>query len=179
MPVAEDFLDRRVRDLLEDIAAQRPRPAVSVAAIAVAMAQVSSRWRHGSPASTGGRGAAAQAEALRAHVAQLARADANAYEKALEALRLPKDGDSASRPGARRGARAASSARIAAAGADVAMLAADVAGAGSPISAETPLPGRARRAGNARRGEARRRHLGTMRGRRIVAAKASSKRLAK
>lgn len=133
-----DFVDRRVGDLLEEIAARTPSPAggpvaALVVAMAAALAAMAARFSEGQWEEA--RGAAAQAEALRARVTPLARADAEAYEKALAALRLPKEGD----PERRReaiGAALAEAAeiplRIAAAAADVAALAASVAECGNP-----------------------------------------------
>jgi methenyltetrahydrofolate cyclohydrolase len=180
MPVAEDFLDRRVRDLLEDIAAQTPTPGGgSVAAIAVAMAAglVSMAARFSREHWEDAPGAAAQAEALRARVAPLARADAIAYEKALEALRLPKDGHSEARDQALGEAleRAASvPLEIAAVGADVAMLAADVAEAGNPNLCGDAAAGAAlAEAGTRAAAKLVAVNLGTMReDERVVAAKA-------
>jgi formiminotetrahydrofolate cyclodeaminase len=180
MPVAEDFLDRRVRDLLEDIAAQTPTPGGgSVAAIAVAMAAglVSMAARFSREHWEDAPGAAAQAEALRARVAPLARADAIAYEKALEALRLAKDGASEARDQALGEAleRAASvPLEIAAAGADVAMLAADVAEAGNPNLCGDAAAGAAlAEAGTRAAAKLVAVNLGTMReDERVVAAKA-------
>jgi formiminotetrahydrofolate cyclodeaminase len=180
MPVAEDFLDRRVRDLLEDIAAQTPTPGGgSVAAIAVAMAAglVSMAARFSREHWEDAPGAAAQAEALRARVAPLARADANAYEKALEALRLAKDGASEARDQALGEAlerAAAVPLEIAAAGADVAMLAADVAEAGNPNLCGDAAAGAAlAEAGTRAAAKLVAVNLGTMReDERVVAAKA-------
>jgi methenyltetrahydrofolate cyclohydrolase len=180
MPVAEDFLDRRVRDLLEDIAAQTPTPGGgSVAAIAVAMAAglVSMAARFSREHWEDAPGAAAQAEALRARVAPLARADAIAYEKALEALRLAKDGASEARDQALGEAleRAASvPLEIAAVGADVAMLAADVAEAGNPNLCGDAAAGAAlAEAGTRAAAKLVAVNLGTMReDERVVAAKA-------
>jgi formiminotetrahydrofolate cyclodeaminase len=180
MPVAEDFLDRRVRDLLEDIAAQTPTPGGgSVAAIAVAMAAglVSMAARFSREHWEDAPGAAAQAEALRARVAPLARADAIAYEKALAALRLAKDGASEARDQALGEAleRAASvPLEIAAAGADVAMLAADVAEAGNPNLCGDAAAGAAlAEAGTRAAAKLVAVNLGTMReDERVVAAKA-------
>lgn len=133
-----DFLDRRLGDLLEDIAARTPAPAGgSVAAIVVAMAAALATMaaRFSSEHWEGAGGAVAQAEALRARVAPLAQEDARAYEKALEALRLPREGDPEARNAALGEALALAAAvplEIAAVASDVALLAADVAEHGNP-----------------------------------------------
>ncbi len=85
LPQVEDFLDLRVRDLLELVAAPEPAPGGgSVLAVVVALAagvltmaaRASSEW-----ADAGG--AAAQAEALRARAEPLALRDAATYGEAL------------------------------------------------------------------------------------------------
>lgn len=133
-----DFLDRRLGDLLEDIAARTPAPAGgSVAAIVVAMAAALATMaaRFSSEHWDGAGGAVAQAEALRARVAPLAQEDARAYEKALKALRMPKEGDPEARNAVLGDALALAAAvplEIAAVASDVALLAADVAEHGNP-----------------------------------------------
>ena len=133
-----DFLDRRLGDLLEDIAARTPAPAGgSVAAIVVAMAAALATMaaRFSSEHWEGAGGAVAQAEALRARVSPLAQEDARAYEKALEALRLPREGDPEARNAALGEALALAAAvplEIAAVASDVALLAADIAENGNP-----------------------------------------------
>jgi formiminotetrahydrofolate cyclodeaminase len=86
----ERFLDR--------IASAEPEPASgSVAAVAVAMAAglvaMAARLAHGWPKASE---VVEQAEALRSRMATLALADADAYAKVTEALRLPRDSPSRS-----------------------------------------------------------------------------------
>lgn len=138
MDASPDFLERRVRDLLDDVADRTPAPAGgSVAALVVAMAAaltaMAARFSYDHWEEAGG--AVAQAEALRERAAPLARADAEAYGRALEALRAPKDGDAAARDEAIGRALAEAAAvplEIAAIATDVALLAADVAEHGNP-----------------------------------------------
>ena len=137
MAAPEDYLDARVRDLLGAIAARTPAPAGgSVAAIVVAMAAalaaMAARFSDEQWEEAGG--AIAQAEALRARVAPLALADAQAYGKALEALRQPKDRDTSVRNevlGRALTEAAAVPLEIAGIASDVALLAAEIAGRGN------------------------------------------------
>src|SRR5438445_7680224 len=83
-----EFLDLRLRDLLERVAAPEPAPGggsvlALVAALAAGILAMAARasgddW-------PGAGGVAAQAEALRARAAPLAQADAETYERALAA----------------------------------------------------------------------------------------------
>ena len=84
-----DFLDSSLRDFLDTLADENPAPGGgSAAAIVVAMAaglvamvaRASKSWDEAG-------GVVGQAEALRARVAPLAEADAEAYENALTTLR--------------------------------------------------------------------------------------------
>jgi formiminotetrahydrofolate cyclodeaminase len=84
-----DLLDSAVGDFLDSLARPEPAPGGgTAAAIAVAMAaalvtmvaRASTSWDEAG-------GVAGQAETLRARVAPLAQADAEAYEQALETLR--------------------------------------------------------------------------------------------
>jgi len=122
----ERFLDR--------IASVEPAPAGgSVAAVAVAMAAglvaKAARLAHGWPKATE---VVERAEALRSRLATLALADADAYAKVIEALRLPSDSPSraAEVAGALSGAAEVPLA-IAEAASEVAMLAALVAQEGN------------------------------------------------
>jgi formiminotetrahydrofolate cyclodeaminase len=131
------YLDTPLAELLDMVAAKTAAPGGgSAAALGVAMgaglvamaARFSVDW-------DGAGGALAQAEALRARVAPLAQADAEAYAEALEVLRRPGDGDADERD--RRIGDALSRAaevplQIAAVAADVAELAADVVELGNP-----------------------------------------------
>ena len=85
-----DLLDSSLRDFLDTLAGEAPAPgAGSAAAIVVAMAAglvaMVARASKGEWDEAGG--VLGQAETLRARVAPLAEADAEAYEKALAALR--------------------------------------------------------------------------------------------
>src|SRR6267143_6375090 len=87
---ADDILDAPLREVLETLAGEGPAPGGgSAAAIVVAMAaglvaMVARASKEHWPEAGGVIG---QAEAVRARVAPLARADAEAYTEALEALR--------------------------------------------------------------------------------------------
>jgi formiminotetrahydrofolate cyclodeaminase len=89
----ESELDLSTNDLLDRIAAETPTPgsgfvAALVVAHAACLVAMSARFsgRHWDEAG----GAIAQAEALRARALPLARADADAYEAALEAMRAAR-----------------------------------------------------------------------------------------
>jgi methenyltetrahydrofolate cyclohydrolase len=89
-------LQEPVERFLERIASAEPEPASgSVAAVAVAMAAglvaMAARLAHGWPKASE---VVEQAEALRLRMATLALADADAYAKVTEALRLPRDSTS-------------------------------------------------------------------------------------
>src|SRR4051795_11162467 len=88
MSSADDYLSVSLRDLLDEIAAPAPLPGAGfVAGITVAMAagitsmaaRLSEEWPEG-------RGAAAQAETLRARTTELASSNAETYAQALAAL---------------------------------------------------------------------------------------------
>ena len=138
MESVEDFLAQPLASLLDDVASETPAPGGgSVAALAVALAAgltaMAARLSVGH-----WEGAAAvveQADALRAHAAPLALADARAYEEVLTALRLPKHLEPVVREAAADSAlsRAADiPLEIARAGTEVAVLAADTAEQGNP-----------------------------------------------
>jgi formiminotetrahydrofolate cyclodeaminase len=87
----DELLDVPVRELLERVTAESPAPGGgSIAALVVALAaglvetvaRASAGWG-------GAQGLAAQAKALRERVEPLAQRNAEAYEEALVALRLP------------------------------------------------------------------------------------------
>jgi methenyltetrahydrofolate cyclohydrolase len=131
-----DLLDLRLRDLLDAIASEDPTPGGgSAAALAVAVsaglsamvARASGDWAEAGAA-------VAQAERLRKRTAPLAQRDAEAYEEALAAMRLPDRVEPAVRDAA-VGATMARAAEvplaIAEAGADAAFLAAWIADRGS------------------------------------------------
>jgi formiminotetrahydrofolate cyclodeaminase len=93
MSTPEDMLAASLGVVLGHIASEVPSPAGgSAAAIAVALgagltAMCARNSREGWPEA---RGATAQAETLRARIEPLAQADAEAYEVALAAFRLPE-----------------------------------------------------------------------------------------
>ena len=92
------------------------------------------------------RGATAQAETLRARIEPLAQADAEVYENALAAFRLPERLELEVRNatlGVALERAAAIPLAIAEVGADVADLAADLVEKGNPRIRETPSPARA------------------------------------
>jgi glutamate formiminotransferase/formiminotetrahydrofolate cyclodeaminase len=90
--MTDELLDVPVRELLDRVTAETPTPgggsvAALVAALAAGLVEAVAR---GSGAWTDGRGLAAQAKVLRERVEPLAQRDAEAYEHALVALRLPE-----------------------------------------------------------------------------------------
>jgi methenyltetrahydrofolate cyclohydrolase len=131
-----DLLDLRLRDLLDVIASEDPTPGGgSAAALAVAMsAGLSAMVARASSAWSEAGAAVAQAERLRKRAEPLAQRDAEAYEEALAAMRLPDRVEPAVRDAA-VGATMARAAEvplaIAEAGADAAFLAAWIADRGS------------------------------------------------
>ncbi len=87
-----DFLDLRVRDLLDILASEDPTPAGgSAAALAIAMsAALSAMVARASTDWAQAEAVVAQAERLRKRTAPLAQRDAEAYEEALVSMRLPE-----------------------------------------------------------------------------------------
>jgi formiminotetrahydrofolate cyclodeaminase len=90
--MADELLDVPVRRLLERVTSELPSPgggsiAAVVAALAAGLVETVAR---GSLDWQGARGVAAQAKTLRERVEPLAQRDAEAYERALVALRLPE-----------------------------------------------------------------------------------------
>jgi formiminotetrahydrofolate cyclodeaminase len=87
-----DLLALRVHELLDLVASEDPSPAGgSAAALAVAMsAGLSAKVARASTAWPEAPAAAAQAERLRRRAAPLAQRDAEVYEDALAAMRLPE-----------------------------------------------------------------------------------------
>jgi formiminotetrahydrofolate cyclodeaminase len=132
------YLDMRVGEFLDELAAARPAPGGgSAAALAVALAaalcamtaELSVRHLAGAP------GLAAEARGLLRRAAPLAQADADAYAEVLAALRAP------GQPGGRQREEQVSAAlarasevplEVAELGDRVAVLAADVADRGNP-----------------------------------------------
>jgi methenyltetrahydrofolate cyclohydrolase len=138
VPDQENMLDSSLADVLGHIASEVPSPAGgSAAAIAVALgagltAMCARNSREGWPEA---RGATAQAETLRSRIEPLAQADAEAYENALTAFRLPEMLEPEVRNatlGVALERAAAIPLAIAEVGADVADLAADLAENGNP-----------------------------------------------
>jgi formiminotetrahydrofolate cyclodeaminase len=90
--MADELLDVPVRELLQRVTAETPTPgggsiAALVAALAAGLVETVARASGDWP---DGRGLAAQAKTLRQRVEPLAQRDAEAYERALVALRLPE-----------------------------------------------------------------------------------------
>jgi methenyltetrahydrofolate cyclohydrolase len=134
----EDMLAASLGDVLAHIASEVPSPAGgSAAAIAVALgagltAMCARNSRNGWPDAGG---ATAQAETFRSRIEPLAQADAEAYEAALAAFRLPNQLEPELRDATLGGAlerAAAIPLAIAEVGADVADLAAHLAQHGNP-----------------------------------------------
>lgn len=90
---ARDLLDLRLREFLDGLAAEAPIPGGgAAAAISAAMAaSLVSMAARSTPDWEEARGVAAQAEAVRARVAPLALADADAYAEVHAVLRLPAE----------------------------------------------------------------------------------------
>jgi methenyltetrahydrofolate cyclohydrolase len=88
-------LDRTLTEFLEDVAAKTSAPggggvaSVSIA-LAAALAGMTARFSEKKLGDEANR-LAAQADALRAEVGELAQADADAYGAYVEAKRLPED----------------------------------------------------------------------------------------
>ncbi len=138
MAEADPYLDARLGDFVDLLAARTPAPAGgSAAAVVVAMAaglaEMAGRFSDGHW--EGARGAVAQARVLRERAAPLARADAEAYEAALAAMRgqsVQPAGASDRELGEALGRAAQVPLEIAAIGSDVALLAAELAERGNP-----------------------------------------------
>jgi formiminotetrahydrofolate cyclodeaminase len=134
----DDLLELETRALLDLLARRGPGPAVGSAAAlvaATAAALVAKAARTSTAVWDGASGAAAQAEALRHRTAPLAQADADAYAAAVERLDEPREPDPDRRDfqlGRALDAAAVVPMRIAAAAADIAALAAEVAERGNP-----------------------------------------------
>ena len=133
-----EFLDAPLRDFLDTLAGEGPAPGGgTAAAITVAMAAgiVAMVARASKEHWAEAGGTVGQAEALRARVAPLAQADAEAYAAALTALRSRDELEERYRDQQLRAAldRAAQvPLEIAEAGTDVAVLAATLAEHGNP-----------------------------------------------
>lgn len=129
----EAFLNLRIGRFLDDLESEEPLPAAgatvafaaaSAASVVVMAARTAGTW-------DGAAGAAAQAQALRARLVELAIANTQAYAEALAAMRLPPELASVQRDAVlgRALARAAElPLRITESATDVAELAAVVAG---------------------------------------------------
>ena len=128
-----EFLDLRLRDLLERVAAPEPAPGggsvlAFVAAMAAGVLAMAARASGDDWPDAGG--VAAQAEKLRARAAPLAQLDAETYERALAAREKVSDLDSEHRDweiGKAFAAAAEPPLEIGRVAADVAALAAEVA----------------------------------------------------
>jgi len=100
--LAGDYLDLSLGEFLERLAAERPAPgggsaaALTVTFAAGLVAMVARCSRESWPDAAG---VAAQARALQARTAPLVRADAEAWEDALAALRHAETGEGEARPG--------------------------------------------------------------------------------
>jgi methenyltetrahydrofolate cyclohydrolase len=138
MDTPEDMLSAPLGDVLGHIASEVPSPAGgSAAAIAVALGAGLTAMcaRNSREGWADARGATAQAETLRARIEPLAQADAEAYENALAAFRLPELLEPEVRDatlGVALERAAAIPLAIAEVGADVTDLAANLAEYGNP-----------------------------------------------
>jgi methenyltetrahydrofolate cyclohydrolase len=130
------MLEKSLTTFLEEVAARTSEPgggAVSAVAVGMAAALVAMAARFSDQQLEGAADLAEKADALRAEVLPLARADAEAYASLIAAFRLPKDDperDDAVATAAREAARVPL--EIAAFGAEVGLLAARLAEAGNP-----------------------------------------------
>ena len=138
MNAVDDMLAAPLGDVLAHFASEVPSPAGgSAAAIAVALGAGLTAMcaRNSRDSWSEARGATAQAETLRARIEPLAQADAEAYEGALTAFRLPELLEPEVRNatlGVALERAAAIPLAIAEVGADVADLAATLAEHGNP-----------------------------------------------
>lgn len=138
MSYPEDMLAAPLGDVLGHIASEVPSPAGgSAAAIAVALGAGLTAMcaRNSRDGWSDAGGATAQAETLRSRIEPLAQADADAYDEALTAFRLPDQLELEVRDATLGGAlerAAAIPLAIAEVGADVADLAAHLALHGNP-----------------------------------------------
>ena len=135
-----DYHSVRFDELIELVARPSPAPAggsvaALVATFAAALAVMTARLAADHWGAAGA--AVAQAEALRARLAPLAREDAAAYLKALERMRPGTEGETGRDAGIAAALTQAAGVplRIAEAAADVAELAADIACLGNPAVA--------------------------------------------
>jgi formiminotetrahydrofolate cyclodeaminase len=132
-----DLLRLSVSELLDLLAERRRVPgsgSVAAVVVAAAAAIVARAARYSAEAWPEADAAAAQAQALRARAMPLAGLDAEAFGRAIAALDEPQDADAERRDYALGRALAGAAdvpLRIAAAGADTALLAAEVAERGS------------------------------------------------
>lgn len=135
---SSEYLDGTLSGFIEELAAETPAPgggstAAVVTTMAAGLAAMAARFSR--EHWEGAAGAIAQAETLRARAAPLARADAEAYENVLAALRMPKDLEPEVRDsllGEAFSRAAEVPLQIAAAAADVADLGAVLAEEGNP-----------------------------------------------
>lgn len=90
--MSDSILDRTIGEFLDDVAARTPAPgggAVTAVAVSFAAALVTMAARFADPPAA--EAVAERGERLRAEVAPLADADADAYGAVLEAYRLPPE----------------------------------------------------------------------------------------
>jgi formiminotetrahydrofolate cyclodeaminase len=135
------YLDLTLGQFLDQIAAQEPAPgggAAAAVAVALAAGLVAMAARFSEGRLEHAEDVIAQAEMLRLRVASLAQADADAYQKVIGALALPRESTTKARELRRQTIRHALEGaanvplKIAEIGADVAELAATVAESGNP-----------------------------------------------
>jgi formiminotetrahydrofolate cyclodeaminase len=137
MDGSASYVESTVAELLDRVSARTPAPGGgSVAALVVGMAAslATMAARFSVDHWDGAAGAVAQGDALRRRALPLAEEDAEAYERALEALRAPRSGDPEARDreiGDALAHAAEIPLRIAEIATDVAELAAEVAERGN------------------------------------------------
>ena len=137
MAERRDLLDHSVSELLEGFASEEPTPGSgSAAALVVAMSAglTAAAARAAERTWADARAIAAQAEAIRNRVAPLVQIDADAYQAALAAVRLPQELEPEVRAttiGSAMARAAEVPLAIVEAAADAAVLAGEVVGRGS------------------------------------------------
>ena len=132
-----DYLEQPLGRFLDLVASREPAPgggASSAVAVALAAALTAMAARFSTGHLADADTLAARADGLRGEVASLARADAAAYGRVLDAYRTPRDDEEARRRGIREALTEAADVPLSVAGigAEVAELSARLAAEGNP-----------------------------------------------
>ena len=133
----QDYLEQSLGDFLDLVASREPAPgggASAAVAVALAAALTAMAARFSSGLLADAEGLTARADGLRAEVVPLARADAAAYGRVLDAQQAPRDDEEARRRKIREALTQAADVPLSVAGigAEVAGLAARLAEEGNP-----------------------------------------------